>query len=91
AEDVSQTLYDAFGQRQISTIFTEINQYRVVLEVAPQFRTKDALLEQLAVASNGSGALTGSNATAFGQLASSNSATATGIGNRDTGIRVGAA
>ncbi|MBN7135506.1 acriflavine resistance protein B [Lysobacter enzymogenes] len=90
-QSIDDTLYDAFGQRQISTIFTEINQYRVVLEVAPQFRTRDALLEQLAVASNGSGALTGSNATAFGQLASSNSATATGIGNRDTGIRVGAA
>ncbi|QQP97141.1 efflux RND transporter permease subunit [Lysobacter enzymogenes] len=90
-QTIDDTLYDAFGQRQISTIFTEINQYRVVLEVAPQFRTKDALLEQLAVASNGSGALTGSNATGFGQVASSNSATSTGIGNRDTGIRVGAA
>ncbi|QWP75377.1 efflux RND transporter permease subunit [Lysobacter sp. K5869] len=88
---IDDTLYDAFGQRQISTIFTEINQYRVVLEVAPQFRTKEALMQQLAVASNGSGALTGSNATAFGQLASSNSATATGIGNRDTGIPVGGA
>ena len=90
-QTIDDTLYDAFGQRQISTIFTEINQYRVVLEVAPQFRTKDALLEQLAVASNGSGALTGSSATGFGQVASSNSATSTGIGNRDTGIRVGAA
>jgi multidrug efflux pump len=35
---VDDTLYDAFGQRQISTIFTQLNQYRVVLEVAPEVR-----------------------------------------------------
>ncbi len=34
---LDQTLYDAFGQRQVSTIFTPINQYRVVMEVAPQY------------------------------------------------------
>jgi multidrug efflux pump len=38
---IDDTLYDAFGQRQISTIFTQSNQYRVVLEVKPQFQ--DAL------------------------------------------------
>jgi len=35
---VDDTLYDAFGQRQISTMFTQLNQYRVVLEVAPEVR-----------------------------------------------------
>jgi multidrug efflux pump len=35
---IDDALYDAFGQRQISTIFTQLNQYRVVLETAPQFR-----------------------------------------------------
>ncbi|MEB1527676.1 efflux RND transporter permease subunit [Xanthomonas sp. WHRI 7945] len=88
-QTIDDTLYDAFGQRQISTIFTQLNQYRVVLEVAPQFRTSTALLQQLAVASNGSGALTASNATNFGQTTSSNSSTATGIGNQNTGIAVG--
>ena len=34
---IDDTLYDAFGQRQVSTIFTQLNQYRVVLEVAPRF------------------------------------------------------
>ena len=34
---IDDTLYDAFGQRQVSTIFTQLNQYRVVLEVEPQF------------------------------------------------------
>ena len=32
--DLDNTLYDAFGQRQISTMFTQLNQYRVVLEIA---------------------------------------------------------
>lgn len=35
---IDDTLYDAFGQRQISIIFTQLNQYRVVLEVLPQFQ-----------------------------------------------------
>ncbi|MBZ5687322.1 MAG: multidrug efflux RND transporter permease subunit [Acidobacteriia bacterium] len=34
---IDNTLYDAFGQRQVSTIFTQLNQYHVVLEVAPNF------------------------------------------------------
>jgi multidrug efflux pump len=35
---IDDTLYDAFGQRQISILFTQLNQYRVVLEVQPEFR-----------------------------------------------------
>jgi multidrug efflux pump len=35
---IDDTLYDAFGQRQVSTMFTQLNQYRVVLEVQPGFR-----------------------------------------------------
>ncbi|WP_329742251.1 efflux RND transporter permease subunit [Dyella sp. A6] len=88
-QTIDDTLYDAFGQRQISTIFTQLNQYRVVMEVAPQFRNTSSLLNQLAVASNGNGALTGTNATSFGQVSSSNSATATGIGQSNIGITVG--
>jgi len=90
-QTIDDTLYDAFGQRQISTIFTQLNQYRVVLEVAPQFRNTDDLLNKLTVRGNGNGALTGSNATSFGQLTSSNSATPSGIGNTgNVGFQVGA-
>jgi multidrug efflux pump len=35
---IDDTLYNAFGQRQISTIFTQLNQYRVILEVKPEFQ-----------------------------------------------------
>ena len=88
-QTIDDTLYDAFGQRQISTIFTQLNQYRVVLEVAPKFRNGPDLLNKLTVRGNGSGALTGSNATTFGQLVSSNSATTTGIGQANTGLQLG--
>ena len=46
---VDDTLYDAFGQRQISTIFTQLNQYRVVLEVAPEVRQGPAGLDDIYV------------------------------------------
>ncbi|MDO8695329.1 MAG: multidrug efflux RND transporter permease subunit [Sheuella sp.] len=41
---IDDALYDAFGQRQISTVFTQSNQYRVVLETAPQFRRDPSAL-----------------------------------------------
>ena len=88
-QTIDDTLYDAFGQRQISTIFTQLNQYRVVLEVAPEFRTSRDLLDKLTVRSNGGGALTGSNATSLGMVRSSNSSTATGVGAANTGIPLG--
>ena len=51
---VDDTLYDAFGQRQVSTIFTQLNQYRVVLEVDPQFQTNPDTLKHIYVkAANG--------------------------------------
>jgi multidrug efflux pump len=36
-EDINNTLYDAFGQRQVSTMFTPLNQYHVVMEVEPKY------------------------------------------------------
>ncbi len=44
---IDATLYDAFGQRQISTIFTQLNQYRVVLEVKPEFRQNPDKLKDI--------------------------------------------
>ena len=49
--DVDNTLYDAFGQRQVSTIFTQLNQYHVVMEVGPNFQTDPATLNNLYVKS----------------------------------------
>jgi multidrug efflux pump len=51
---VDDTLYDAFGQRQVSTIFTQLNQYHVVLEVEPKFqRTPDSLKDIYVHSANG--------------------------------------
>ncbi|HZR10844.1 MAG TPA: efflux RND transporter permease subunit, partial [Myxococcales bacterium] len=44
---IDDTLYDAFGQRQISTIFTQLNLYRVILEVKPGFQTTPDALNQI--------------------------------------------
>jgi multidrug efflux pump len=43
-QTIDNTLYDAFGQRQVSTMFTQLNQYRVVLEVKPEFRRNASAL-----------------------------------------------
>jgi multidrug efflux pump len=50
--DVDNTLYDAFGQRLVSTIFTQLNQYHVVLEVDPQFQQNPENLKNIYVHSS---------------------------------------
>ncbi|MGB0036945.1 MAG: MdtB/MuxB family multidrug efflux RND transporter permease subunit [Candidatus Acidiferrales bacterium] len=49
---IDDTLYDAFGQRQVSTIFTQLNQYHVVLEVDPQFQQNPDALKSIYVRSS---------------------------------------
>jgi multidrug efflux pump len=49
AQAIDDTLYDAFGQRQVSTIFTQLNLYRVILEVDPQFQQSPDALGQIYV------------------------------------------
>ena len=51
--DVDNTLYDAFGQRQVSTIFTQLNQYHVVMEVGQNFQTDPTVLNSLYVKASG--------------------------------------
>ncbi|BCA55172.1 resistance-nodulation-cell division efflux transporter [Nitrospira sp. KM1] len=48
---IVDTLYDAFGQRQVSTMFTQLNQYRVVLEVMPEFQSGPQALQFLDIRS----------------------------------------
>jgi multidrug efflux pump len=49
---IDNTLYDAFGQRQVSTIYTQLNQYHVVLEAVPQFQQNPDSLNSLYVKSS---------------------------------------
>ncbi len=55
AEVVDDILYSAFGQRQVSTIFTQVNQYRVVLEVQPEFQQNPFNLKDIYLKSNTGG------------------------------------
>ena len=48
---IDDTLYDAFGQRQVSIIFTQLNQYRVILEAEPNFQLNPAALDKIYVKS----------------------------------------
>ena len=59
---IDNTLYDAFGQRQVSTIYAARNQYHVVMEVAPEFWQSPEILNQIYVSTSG-GAVSGTQAT----------------------------
>jgi len=66
---IDQTLYDAYGQRQVSTMFTQLNQYHVVLEVAPGFQKSPSDLGHLFIRTGASlGLVAGGSAGANGVL-----------------------
>ncbi|MBI3770705.1 MAG: multidrug efflux RND transporter permease subunit [Deltaproteobacteria bacterium] len=48
-QQIDDALYDAFGQRQVSTMYTQLNQYHVVMEVAPQYGQSPAALRDVYV------------------------------------------
>ncbi|UJD88043.1 MMPL family transporter [Rahnella aquatilis] len=78
ASDVDTALYNAFGQRLVSTIFTQANQYRVVLEVAPQFQQSPASFDDVYLATNNSTSTSGTVATTTSSTSStSDSGTST--------------
>ncbi|MGA2134646.1 MAG: efflux RND transporter permease subunit [Bryobacteraceae bacterium] len=71
---IDNTLYDAFGQRQISTMYTQVNQYHVVLESQPQFQKDPNKLNHLYIQSNASSGTSGTGAAS--SFASSGSSSA---------------
>jgi multidrug efflux pump len=60
---VDNTLYDAYGQRQINTLYTQLNQYHVILETQPAFQEDPSKLQSLYVQSNASSGATGAGAS----------------------------
>ena len=62
---VDDALYDAFGQRQVSTLFTQLNQYHVILESLPEFQRDPSMLQNIYVRSAGGGAVPLSAFTRF--------------------------
>ena len=61
--NIDNTLYDAFGQRQVSTIYNDMNQYHVIMEVEPSFWQNPDTLKQVWVSTSG-GALSGTQTSA---------------------------
>jgi len=71
---IDNALYDAFGQRQISTMYTQLNQYHVILEALPSFQTTPDKLQSIFLQSNASANATGTAAAS--SFSSSSSASA---------------
>jgi multidrug efflux pump len=71
---IDNTLYDAFGQRQINTMYTQVNQYHVILESDPRFQTDPSALNKLYIQANTSAG--GAGAASAASFAASASASA---------------
>jgi multidrug efflux pump len=76
---IDNTLYDAFGQRQISTMYTQVNQYHVVLESEPQFQKDPNKLNHLYIQSNASSGASGAGASSSFASSGSSSAGSNGL------------
>ncbi|MGC6388723.1 efflux RND transporter permease subunit [Ewingella sp. S1.OA.A_B6] len=89
ASDVDTALYNAFGQRLVSTIFTQSNQYRVVLEVAPQFQQSPASFEDIYLATSNTDASSSSDANSTSTTSASGSTTSTSASNTSSNSTAG--
>ena len=81
---IDNTLYDAFGQRQINTMYTQLNQYHVVLESMPQFQVDPNKLNHIYIQASASSGQSGAGAAASfsssgSTSAGSNATTATAL------------
>jgi multidrug efflux pump len=76
---IDNTVYDAFGQRQVSTIYSAINQYHVVMEIAPRYLEDPAMLEKIYVSTTGGATVNGTLATnaPFGTVVAPSATTTT--------------
>ena len=74
---IDNTLYDAFGQRQVSTIYNALNQYHVIMEVAPRYWQSPETLKQIYVSTSGGSASGTSTTNAVSGTVSSAATTTT--------------
>jgi multidrug efflux pump len=74
--DIDNALYNAFGQRQVATIYAELNQYRVIMEVAPRFARSPESLKDIYVPVRGGAGNTAASGTAAAKTATAASSTA---------------
>ena len=80
---IDSTLYDAYGQRQISTMYTQLNQYHVILETAPSDQQSPGKLQDLYIQTNtsagGSGPGASSSYASSGSSSAGSNATTTAV------------
>ncbi|MEA3099881.1 efflux RND transporter permease subunit [Caballeronia mineralivorans] len=84
---IDNTLYDAFGQRQVSTIYNELSQYHVVMEVAPKYWQDPEMLKQIYVSTSGgsaSGAASTNATTTTSKLTSTSTSSSISTSSTDT-------
>ncbi len=77
ADTIDSTLYDAFGQRQISTLYTQSNQYHVILEALPEFQNDPRKLDSLYVQGAATTTVAGAAASTSGRNTSAASSVTT--------------
>lgn len=82
SRDIDNALYNAFGQRQVATIYDEINQYRVIMQLAPRYIRSPEALKDVYVPARGTGAPTDLAATL---QPSTTASTTTGSGSTSSG------
>ena len=75
-DQVRQELFDAFGTRQVATIYTPSNDYQVILETKPEFRADPSSLQNIFVKTNGGGAVAAPAGSAAAAPAPASPATA---------------
>jgi multidrug efflux pump len=94
-KDVDNALYNAFGQRQVATIYDELNQYKVVMEVAPEFAQSPEALRDVYVPRRAGSATAGASGTAAsaagaaGATAGAPVGPASGVGGSASGSAAG--
>jgi multidrug efflux pump len=78
-QTIDNTLYDAFGQRQINTLYTQLNQYHVILETDPRFQTNPAKLRDIYIQGT-----TGSSSSSSTSSSSNTAGSSSGAGSGNT-------
>ncbi|CAG4890783.1 efflux RND transporter permease subunit [Paraburkholderia gardini] len=78
-DQIDSTLYDAFGQRQVSTLYTQSNQYHVILEALPEFQRNPAQLNRIYIQGSTNSAATSAAQSTSGRTSLSSSGTVSNL------------
>ncbi len=91
---IDQTLYDAYGQRQVSTMFTQLNQYHVVMELKPDFQSsptnlRDLFIQSAAAGSSGAASPASTTGSSSGSGTSSGGSSSTSASSIASNVSAG--